>query len=1056
MPDGQDQEADGGAATTSASPGSVDARGAVGVQVGDSNTQIVYTYNQLTWTDGVAPPPLATVTGHVQSPYRGLAAFDERDAAFYFGREEATGQVLTRMRQHWDRGGVLVVSGVSGAGKSSLLRAGVLPRLRGAGLPGVPGSERWPCLIFTPSLNPLEELALQVATIGGPNAAELRRELEADPASLSLLTRQAAQQAWADTAAGDEVRRAARVVLLVDQFEQLFTMCPDESQRRAFVAALDAAAAGGEAAAAVVIIGVRADFEARCADYSQLADAVQNRYLVTAMTERQLRMAITGPATAIGASVEPALADTLVLEATVRHPGPDAVSGPATSGAGVLPLVSHALDQAWRMRQSDTLTLADYERAAGIEGAIATSAQRAYEALTPAQQAEARLLFIRLTVPSPDGVDTAGRVATADLFTGRTADQQADVRTVLEAFVAERLITVAAGTVEISHEALLTAWPLLRDSWLAETHADRLVRSRLDTAVREWETHGRDPSYLYSGSLLETASASTDRTAEEPTRFPPLGASATQFLAAGTRAAKRRTNRRRALVVALTVLAVGLASASVVAFRASRSATQQRDAAQQAATVATGRQLAATAISGLETDLPKAMADAIEAYETYPSVDARKALWAAATASPELVRITDIGRTVTSVAASADGSGLAVGDEQGRVTVLAADGAVESSAELFDTPVTGLAVSSGGQRVVATDSHGVQAVAGGEAEVLLDAGRDEVVTVAVSDTGSHTAYLTDAPDGGATLTVVDASGGSSTKDFDGYMRHLVVSDDEVTVLDGGYGSWTRLDLTLSTVLASGDAGFGAHNYAVALSPDGRSFTYTNSASEIPVWVTTGTPARWDTPSLAARGPGVLPQGLALSNDLERLAVLDSGVIYVSEVHLEASKPGSYVAELAGFSRSGVTGMVFLGGSDRLMSASADQVAIWDLRQLSRVSTRQRAKVLDGCVACAGPTVQVSPGSHVAYVTDGFTNPVIHDLDDGFERWWDEPFAGFGPQLWDGPDTLLQGFEKGTIGFIDAATGQLEKEWESSSGRGSSTCAGRALARSSSPWTRRAR
>jgi hypothetical protein len=677
------------------------------------------------------------------------------------------------------------------------------------------------------------------------------------------------------------------------------------------------------------------------------------------------------------------------------------------------------------MRQSDTLTLADYERAGGIEGAIASSAQRAYDALTPPQQAEARLLFIRLTVTGPEGVDTAGRVATTDLFTGRTPAEQADMRTVLEAFVAERLITVAAGTVEISHEALLTSWPLLRDRWLADTHTDRIIRSRLEGAVREWEAHGRDPSYLYSGSLLETAARSTDRTAQDPTRFPPLGTSATQFLAASTRAARRRTNRRRALVAALTLLAVGLAAASVVAFRASRSATEQRDAAQQAATVATGRQLAAIAMSRLESDLPKAMADALEAYKIYPSVDARRALWAAATASPELVGITDIGATVTASAVSADGSGLAVGDEHGRVAVLAADGAVKNTVDVFDTPVTNIAVSSAGQRVVATDSHSVQAVAGGKAELLFDAGPDEVVKVAVSDTGRHTAYLTDAPDGGATLTVMDASGQSRTRDFDGYLRHLVVTDDEVTVLDGGYGSWTRLDLTLSTVLASGDASFGAHNYAVALSPDGRSFTYTNSAREIPVWVTSSAPTEWDLPALEGRGPGVLPQGLALSNNVDRLAVLDSGVIYVSD--LRGSSSGEdYVAELTGFSRAGVTGMAFLGGSDRLMSTSAEQVAIWDLRQLSRISTRHRARVLYGCVACAGPAVKVSPGSHVAYVTEGFTNPVIHDLDDGSERWWDDRFGTFGPQLWDGPDTLVQAFEDGTLGFIDAETGQLER------------------------------
>ena len=111
---------------------SVDARGGMGVQVGEGNTQIIYTYNNLTWTDGVAPPPLVSVSGVIDSPYRGLGAFEEQDAAFFFGRETAITELLGRMSRLLQGPGLLVVSGVSGAGKSSLLRAGVLPESGGA------------------------------------------------------------------------------------------------------------------------------------------------------------------------------------------------------------------------------------------------------------------------------------------------------------------------------------------------------------------------------------------------------------------------------------------------------------------------------------------------------------------------------------------------------------------------------------------------------------------------------------------------------------------------------------------------------------------------------------------------------------------------------------------------------------------------------------------------------------------------------------------------------------------------------------------------------------
>src|SRR5690242_11704379 len=149
----------------------VDARHAVGVQVGQDNTQIVYNYSQLTWTDGATLPPLVSVSGRVDSPYRGLRAFEEQDAPFFFGRETVTADVLKRISACVDGAGLLVVSGVSGAGKSSLLRAGVLPQIRGRGLTAAPEAVRWPCLLLTPGPAPLDSLAIQVAHLAGVDAA---------------------------------------------------------------------------------------------------------------------------------------------------------------------------------------------------------------------------------------------------------------------------------------------------------------------------------------------------------------------------------------------------------------------------------------------------------------------------------------------------------------------------------------------------------------------------------------------------------------------------------------------------------------------------------------------------------------------------------------------------------------------------------------------------------------------------------------------------------------------------------------------------------------------
>jgi len=505
------------------------------------------------------------------SPYRGLAVFGERDAALFFGREAATGQLLDRMSRLLGGAGLLVVSGVSGAGKSSLLRAGVLPRIRADGLAAAPEAAWWPHLVFTPTRAPLDELALRMAPLVGADAAAVRRGLAADPAWFALTTRQAARAAPpapaeepdGDPAQHDQLRRR-RLLLVVDQFEELFTQCPDEGQRRAFITALYAAATArhgpDQAPAALVLLGVRADFEVRCADYLQLAGPVQDRYLVTAMTGRQLRMAVTEPAKKAGAKVDDDLTGLLLAEVRTGQP--------ETFGAGVLPLLSHALDQAWRSRTGQVLTLADYERTGGIDSAVAASAQRAYDGLTPAQQAAARQVFLRLTAISDDGVDTADCVTRAELSDGKSPAEAQNVEQVLEAFAAERLLTLAAGTVELSHEALLTAWPLLRDTWLADTHADRIVRSRLHTTATEWARHSRDRSYLYSGTLLAAATETAARIGAGPARHPPLSQTERDFLHASSHAHRCTARRRQGLVTLLAALVISLTATTVLAVRA--------------------------------------------------------------------------------------------------------------------------------------------------------------------------------------------------------------------------------------------------------------------------------------------------------------------------------------------------------------------------------------------------------------------------------------------------------------------------------------------------------
>jgi WD40 repeat protein len=579
------------------------------------------------------------------SPYRGLNAFGEADAGLFFGRNAATERVLGLMSAALGGCGLVVVSGVSGAGKSSLLRAGVLARIRESGLEAAPEAASWPSVVFMPGSSPLDELAVRIAPLTRTEAVATRDRLAADPASFALTARQTvATPAYGPGNAGPGDFGQRRVLLVVDQCEQLFTLCESQEQRQAFITALHAAASG-PSPGALVVLAVRADFEARLADCPELATAVQDRYLLTAMAEWELQSAISEPARLAGSPVDRELVHALLEEARDRTTAQPSLGQQAAPGAGMLPLLSHALDQAWRIHTGLTVTLADYERTGGMEGAVAASAQHAYDQLTPARQDIVRQVFTRLTDVTGDGANIAVRAARADLTPPADPGRAADVTAVLETFAADRLLILDAATVEVSHEALLTAWPQLR-SWLADTKAERVMRGRLNSAARDWEQSGRNADYLYGGSRLQAAMDTASRIDADP-RHAQLSEPETEFLRASGRASRRRTRRRGAVLA--VVCASALAAAAVGAY----SVREQQDAAQHAATVYS-TQLAADAQALQETDPGLAVQLAIAAYRYAPTEQAATQMYDSLNTPLDTV-IGTAGSAVLSVAAQADG-----------------------------------------------------------------------------------------------------------------------------------------------------------------------------------------------------------------------------------------------------------------------------------------------------------------------------------------------------------------------------------------------------------------
>jgi hypothetical protein len=281
---------------------------------------------------------------------------------------------------------------------------------------------------------------------------------------------------------------SARVVLIVDHFEELFTECQHEAERQAFIAALAITAAS---AVALVVFGVRADFYGRCLAYPALLTALQTPVALGPMSTEQLRAVITRPAQAEGLCLEPGLVELLLRDLGVTD---DPDSAAASYDPGALPLLAHALRTTWQRREGRMLTVAGYQRTGGIAKALATTAEHVYTRLSPAEQEIARQLLLRLVNVSDQGGsgDTRRRLPRARLIEAyRYRDPLTPVNTVLEAFGRARLLTFDSASVQITHETLIRAWPRLR-AWIDTDRAGNLIRQELEHAAAVWDHNHRD------------------------------------------------------------------------------------------------------------------------------------------------------------------------------------------------------------------------------------------------------------------------------------------------------------------------------------------------------------------------------------------------------------------------------------------------------------------------------------------------------------------------------------------------------------------------------------
>jgi WD40 repeat protein len=536
-------------------------------------------------------------------PYPGLRPFTSDDARFFFGRDELIAKLLNQVTAWADGGGPIAIVGVSGVGKSSLLNAGLLPAVqRGELNRRLPGARTWPVLSMRSGAHPLSVLATRLSPRAQLARETILNELRADPARATDIIRRALR-----LSAGPTVE-SGRLLIVIDQFEEVFATCRDAAERRAFIEALCAASTGA-AAPAVVVLGVRADFYAACQAYPDLAAAVNERKVtVPPMTVDQLREVIDKPARVAGLGLEPALIDLLLRDLRAEGSLPRIDPGFLNTN---LPLLSYALELTWRRRgNTRTLTMAGYQATGGVWNALALQADEAYDGLDVESRSAARMMLLRMVHVSENFAATRRNVNLAELLAERPDEQAAAISRARAAFATARLITVDGDSAQIAHEALIQVWTRLR-GWIEEDRAGLLVQHQLSLAAHEWERANRDPGSLYRGKRLITARQWLD----DPDHQASLSAPERQFLGASVRAVRRR----KTSIAAVAVVMVAALAAGVVAV------WQSRNAAHQEALI-TSRQIALRADALRDGDPAAALQLSLSAYRIAPTAEARAAL----------------------------------------------------------------------------------------------------------------------------------------------------------------------------------------------------------------------------------------------------------------------------------------------------------------------------------------------------------------------------------------------------------------------------------------------
>ncbi len=756
-----------------------------------------------------------------QNPYKGLRAFEEADAMHFFGRETLIRRLLAELAQ--PDGRFLAVIGPSGSGKSSVVKAGLIPALRrGTQF----DSEMWYVARMVPGAHPFQELETALLSVAVGDFPALQASLRAtDDGLLRAVPR----------ILPDDM---AELVLVIDQFEEIFTLVEDEAERKQFLSSL-VAAVQDPFSRLRVIVTLRADFYDRPLLYPGFGELVQvHTEVVLPLSSADLQEVITGPAERAGLVLESGLVAAIVADVAEQP--------------GALPLLQYALTELFERRQGQTLTLDAYRTSGGVRGALARRAEELYQSLEPAHQEAVRQLFLRLVNLGEGAEDTRRRARWAELMSILQAHKPA-MQTVLDAYGKFRLITfdhdpqTREPTVEMAHEALIREWARLH-GWLDENRADLRTQRRLAAETAEWIKSNRDSSFLARGTRLaqfETLlnSAQLGFTEEE-----------TAYVSASVVLRKRAARRVQLVIAALAVFSLVALTLAVFAFdqqrrtqNAQATTVAERDRADEQSHISRSNELAVTALrSSDQLDLSLLLSlEAIKAADTFA---ARNSLLTALQSQPHLTAfLYGHQAAVRSVAISPDGRLIASGSRDNTIWLWDV-----STRRAVGSPLTGHtdrvnSVAFSGNTLASGSADGTvrlwDVASGAPIGSPLTGHQDAVWGVAFS------------PDG---KTLASASADSTVILWDvasGEMRlpPLMGHTDEVYSVafspDGRLVASAGADMTI--ILWDAETGETVHDplqghedwiYSVAFSPDGQTLASGGADNTIRLWdVASGDP-----------------------------------------------------------------------------------------------------------------------------------------------------------------------------------------------------------------------